>query len=574
MGQFYSREFDGDPYVDLMRSLPERELVCSAHDHDHEAGADGGCRVCGTACAWDAESEWMERWGEWESRLAYYDKATGPLMDEWYEDVLNAGNLEEDTPPVEDDPPGPEVTGRWAEHDRALHKDKKRMAALMRRWGHPYDADANLGYQIVDPTASMGENVWNMAQVYNSLPPELNPLRTQHLADRGGGNTQAAVEAARSAFDAQVVMEAALLQNLEAAAQDLPKPHRLPPTAGTVACNECGGAAWGYSFFPNTAVMFGLERPFWGDTLARLSKYCTGRYRRDLELLLAHPELRDGALRVPGGWGPEGGLQTYLRGQQEEQARMQRRSWSSGVCRRCVVRGNCLAVEWLLAAGAPLDAGALMAAAAESLDVGLLTWLLSHPRVLAEVFTAAARSGSVSMAVAVMQELLGNGVDVAAQGMEVDAGPGAAPAGAEPAPWLSTHVLCAAAESPARGALAALQWLLATPPVAPPDAAVMAAAASLVLGGCQGRLVLPGVLALTFLCAFYPDTCKCSWDFGVLRWMQSRGATADQRLLALLPPGPQREESGSTTTTSSHGALAPFTAPPTLSSSYSLGEPV
>lgn len=55
----------------------------SAHDHDHEAGADGGCRVCGTACAWDAESEWMERWGEWESRLAYYDKATGPLMDEW-----------------------------------------------------------------------------------------------------------------------------------------------------------------------------------------------------------------------------------------------------------------------------------------------------------------------------------------------------------------------------------------------------------------------------------------------------------------------------------------------------------
>ena len=39
------------------------------------------------------------------------------------------------------------------------------MAALMRRWGHPYDADANLGYQIVDPTASMGENVWNMAQV-------------------------------------------------------------------------------------------------------------------------------------------------------------------------------------------------------------------------------------------------------------------------------------------------------------------------------------------------------------------------------------------------------------------------
>ncbi|KAG2431984.1 hypothetical protein HYH02_013200 [Chlamydomonas schloesseri] len=443
MGQFYSREFDGDPYIDLMRSLPERELVWWAQkviwlaegftfvdhfartyprlfqhkcqrckgagvmtcpacrgearvsvsarrraalalggiaegrsaSHEHEPGPDGGCRVCGTACAWDAESEWMERWGEWESRLAYYDKATGPLMDEWYEDVLNAGNLEEDTPPVEDDPPGPEVTGRWADADRTLHKDKKRMAAVMRRWGHPYDADASLGYQIVDPTASMGENVWNMAQVYNSLPPELNPLRTQHLSGHGNGDPQAAVEAARSAFDAQVVMEAALMQNLEAAAQDLPKPHRLPPTAGTVACDECGGAAWGYSLFPNTAVMFGLERPFWGETLARLSKYwnptqvadpartgqllpygegglrrllaaereaegqeanpleavvgkapqTTARYRRDLELLVAHPELRDGALRVPGGWGPEGGLQSYLREQQEEQARLQRR---------------------------------------------------------------------------------------------------------------------------------------------------------------------------------------------------------------------------------------------------------
>jgi hypothetical protein len=27
MGQFYSKEFDGDPYIDLMRSLPERELT-------------------------------------------------------------------------------------------------------------------------------------------------------------------------------------------------------------------------------------------------------------------------------------------------------------------------------------------------------------------------------------------------------------------------------------------------------------------------------------------------------------------------------------------------------------------
>lgn len=27
MGQFQSKEYDGDPYIDLMRALPERELI-------------------------------------------------------------------------------------------------------------------------------------------------------------------------------------------------------------------------------------------------------------------------------------------------------------------------------------------------------------------------------------------------------------------------------------------------------------------------------------------------------------------------------------------------------------------
>jgi hypothetical protein len=27
MGQFASKEYDGDPYIDLMRALPERELI-------------------------------------------------------------------------------------------------------------------------------------------------------------------------------------------------------------------------------------------------------------------------------------------------------------------------------------------------------------------------------------------------------------------------------------------------------------------------------------------------------------------------------------------------------------------
>ncbi|GIL79213.1 hypothetical protein Vretimale_16366 [Volvox reticuliferus] len=467
MGQFYSREFDGDPYIDLMRSLPERELVWWAQkviwlaegftfvDHfartyprlfqhkcsrcngagvltcpgcagtkaalgitssgrkagldpsvstssgqngfmnrlqvfgalpaaaaggpgsgqggsangagDAASGHVGECHLCGDACSWDAESEWMDRWREWDSRLAYFDKATAPLMDEWYEDIINAGNLEEDTAPVEDEPPGPEVTGRWADDDRLLAKDKKRFAALVKRFGHPYDADATLGYQIVDPTASMGENIWNMAQVYNSTPPELNPWRTAHFARRGGGggregagtgsgngggggpNPAAATQAALDAFDQEIIQEAAIMQNLEAAVQDLPKPHRFVATAGTIPCTECGGMAWQYSLMPNTERLFGIERPLWTDRLARLEKYwtpkmiadpsrtgqvlpygehglrsllaaaeggeegdlvdavvgrapeSTARYRRDLELLVAAPELRDARVRVPAG---------------------------------------------------------------------------------------------------------------------------------------------------------------------------------------------------------------------------------------------------------------------------------
>ncbi|GLC44005.1 hypothetical protein PLESTB_000219000 [Pleodorina starrii] len=479
MGQFYSREFDGDPYIDLMRSLPERELVWWAQkviwlaegftfvDHfartyprlfQHKcsrcngagvltcpgcagtkvplgltgsgrkpgelgavdaaassgpsrlqvfsalpggrgagsaaaaaaagvgaesaaaaAGAVGECRLCGDACAWDVENEWMDRWREWESRLAYYDKATAPLMDEWYEDIINAGNLEEDTPPVEDEPPGPEVTGRFADDERLIAKDKRRFAALVKRFGHPYDADATLGYQIVDPTASMGENIWNMAQVYNSTPPELNPYRTAHLAGKAGGGGGGAAgagagggaggsglidpalasQAALEAFDQEIVQEAAIMQNLEAAVQDLPKPHRFVATAGTIPCTECAGQAWHYSLMPNTQRLFGIERPIWTDRLARLEKYwtpqrlsdpsrtghvlpygehglrsllaaaeggegadlmeavvgrapeSTARYRRDLELLVTHPELRDGRLRVPEGLNTLG---LYLQG--------------------------------------------------------------------------------------------------------------------------------------------------------------------------------------------------------------------------------------------------------------------
>lgn len=65
--------------------------------------------------AWFA---YLCRWNTWESRLAYYDRSYGALMDEWYEDVLNEGNLDEDTPHEPLEPPGPDEQGDWPDLER------------------------------------------------------------------------------------------------------------------------------------------------------------------------------------------------------------------------------------------------------------------------------------------------------------------------------------------------------------------------------------------------------------------------------------------------------------------------
>ncbi len=43
------------------------------------------------------------------------------------------------------------MRGRWADEERLLSKDRKRFAALVKRFGHPYDTDATLGYQVRPP---------------------------------------------------------------------------------------------------------------------------------------------------------------------------------------------------------------------------------------------------------------------------------------------------------------------------------------------------------------------------------------------------------------------------------------
>ena len=40
------------------------------------------CEHCGNYGPWDGESEWQEKWDDWESKLAYYDRTYGALFDE------------------------------------------------------------------------------------------------------------------------------------------------------------------------------------------------------------------------------------------------------------------------------------------------------------------------------------------------------------------------------------------------------------------------------------------------------------------------------------------------------------
>lgn len=55
--------------------LLSRRLLADANTNE--------CDHCGGFCAWDAESEWQDKWDEWESRIQYYDRTYGALMDEW-----------------------------------------------------------------------------------------------------------------------------------------------------------------------------------------------------------------------------------------------------------------------------------------------------------------------------------------------------------------------------------------------------------------------------------------------------------------------------------------------------------
>lgn len=66
-----------------------------------------------------------------------------------YEDVVNEGNLDEDTPAEEEPAPGADVPGLFPDLDREYEKVPKRLQALMKRYGgHPYETYDKIPYQV------------------------------------------------------------------------------------------------------------------------------------------------------------------------------------------------------------------------------------------------------------------------------------------------------------------------------------------------------------------------------------------------------------------------------------------
>ncbi|GAX79933.1 hypothetical protein CEUSTIGMA_g7373.t1 [Chlamydomonas eustigma] len=331
MGQFASKAFDGDPYIEIMRVLPDKELVwwiqkviwvaegftllehmgrtypklfvykcqsCNGagtktcpHCHGFKikkATSHNGfrlseettvgrllstagtqeCDQCGGYCQWDDESEWQGMWQDWEKKLAYYDRSKAKIFDNWYEDVVNEGNLDDDTPEGEDPEFDPSVKGYLPDMDRDYRKIPKRTKALMKRFGgHPYENYDMIPKWIIDPTASLEENADRMALDYNWLPPELDPMVfPEHLLNANNPIMQ---------FQHQIHMEYLIMSNLDAAIKNEPKPTMFTPSAGTVVCPDCSGKPTHVRFAPNWATIFRLEPPFWLQTLSRMNQLGT-----------------------------------------------------------------------------------------------------------------------------------------------------------------------------------------------------------------------------------------------------------------------------------------------------------
>lgn len=74
----------------------------------------------------------MPLFNEWESRIAYYDRTAGTLMDELYDSFRFEGQLEKDN--EAEAPPGGPKPGQernlWAERDKDLKRDGPRLQVM------------------------------------------------------------------------------------------------------------------------------------------------------------------------------------------------------------------------------------------------------------------------------------------------------------------------------------------------------------------------------------------------------------------------------------------------------------
>ena len=139
---------------------------------------------------------------------------------------------------------------------------------MSRFGGHPYETYDKIPNYVVDPTISIEENAARMGRDYNWLPPEMDPQINPEILLEGDKGPIAQ-------FEHQQRMEALILNNLDAAIKDRPKPAQFVPTAGTVPCPECLGKPYFVSFTPNVAKLFRVETPFWMRTLTRMNELGT-----------------------------------------------------------------------------------------------------------------------------------------------------------------------------------------------------------------------------------------------------------------------------------------------------------
>eukprot|EP00798_Chlamydomonas_sp_ICE-L_P032776 gene32777-33839_t len=354
----------------LLWTLRNASTVANNHGHRISGSTQIGelmatmdtkeCQHCGDYGPWDNESEWQEKWTDWDSKLAYYDRRYDlgyydrrydlgyydrrydlgyydrrydlgyydrrcDRNDQLMEDLANEGNMDEDTPHMDDVPPAACLTGTFPETDRLVAKMEKQQRSMLivditkhrkenleivditKPMKETLEAIVDITkpmkenleamdlFRIVDITKPMKENLEAMDLFRADLPPELHPEAFPDFSSSAFPEYLLMANSPTAAFNNEFLTPEAfpeyllianspiaafnneylIMKNLDAALRDSPKPACFAPSAGTVACPACDAHPTYYSFTPNLKKLFKAEQPFWLKTLNNMQQQGT-----------------------------------------------------------------------------------------------------------------------------------------------------------------------------------------------------------------------------------------------------------------------------------------------------------